>query len=204
MTTLQRRKIGVLGGTFDPIHIGHLRPALEVKRRLELDEIRLVPCHLTSHKEQPERSSQMRSHLCKLAASELPGFLVDERELRREQLSYTADTLADMHRDYPEAQLYFLLGSDSFDYFHTWHRWEEILEHATLVVMARPDNHFCPEALQMLELQGDRIVQAQTTELHISSTAIRELLAQGRDPRYLVPDPVREYLLSEQLYLETT
>lgn len=196
------RKIGVLGGTFDPIHIGHLRPAFEVQQQLGLDEIRLVPCHLTSHREQPERSSQMRSHLCKLAAAELPQFMVDERELRRDELSYTADTLAELHAEYPEAHLHFLLGADSFDYFHQWHRWEEILEFATLVVMARPNNDFCPEALQLLEEQGDRIVQAQTTELHISSTALRELMAAGQDPRFLVPEPVREFILKEQLYTE--
>lgn len=198
------RRIGVLGGTFDPIHIGHLRPALEAAEQLALDEVRLVPCHLTSHRAQPLRSSTLRSRLCQLAAAELPGFVVDERELRREQLSYTADTLADMQREWPAAKLFFLLGSDSFDSFHRWHRWEEILERAELVVMARPDTAYGEPARALLRRHGQRITLAQTSELHISSTAIRELLAAGRDPRYLVPEPVRETLLKEPLYLEQT
>lgn len=196
------RKIGILGGTFDPIHIGHMRPAFEVQQQLGLDEIRLVPCHRTSHRDQPARSSLTRSHMCKLAAAELPHFVVDERELRREELSYTADTLAELHAEYPEAHLHFLMGADSFDYFQAWHRWEEILELATLVVMARPGTEYGAEALALKQQCGDRIVLTQTTELRISSTALRELMAEGQDPRFLVPEPVREYILKEQLYTE--
>lgn len=194
--------IGVLGGTFDPIHIGHLRPALEVQQQLALDEIRLVPCHLTSHREQPQRSAQLRSHMAQLAVAELDGFVVDECELRRDELSYTADTLAYLHSKHPQAQLYFLMGADSFDYFQQWHRWEDVLELATLVVMARSTTVLCTEAQQLLKARADRILLAQTTELHISSTAIRAMLADGDDPRYLTPNPVREFIFKEQLYME--
>jgi len=197
-------RIGVLGGTFDPIHIGHLRPALEVQQQLGLDEVRLVPCHRTSHRQQPARSSELRSHMASLAADELPNFIVDERELQRETLSYTADTLAELHREFPEAKLYFLMGSDSFDYFQRWHRWEEILDVATLVVMERPGTQFCAEALQLLAARADRIVRAETTELRISSTALRAMLLAGQDPRYLLPAPVREFILQEQLYTDKT
>lgn len=202
--TKKQHRIGVLGGTFDPIHIGHLRPALEVQQQLRLDEIRLVPCHRTSHRQQPERSSALRSQMAKLAAAELPNFIVDERELKREALSYTADTLAELHREYPDAELYFLMGSDSFDYFQRWHRWQEILELATLVVMTRPGTEFCADARNLLVERADRIVLAETTELRISSTALRAMLAAGQDPRYLLPAPVREFILQEQLYTETT
>ncbi len=196
------RSIGILGGTFDPIHVGHLRPAIEVQQLLSLDEIRLIPCHRTSHREQPLRSSTVRSHLCQLAVDELPGFVVDNRELARDTLSYTADTLAELHAEYPEARLYFLMGADSFDYFQQWHRWEEIVELATLVVMARPGTKLGTEALALQRKKSDRIVLAQTTELRISSTAVRALLAHGQDPRYLIAEPVREYILQEQIYTE--
>lgn len=196
--------IGVLGGTFDPLHIGHLRPALEVQQLLGLEQIRLVPCHRTSHREQPARSSKMRCHMANLAIADISGFVVDERELRREGPSYTVDTLAEIGEEHPGVELFFLMGADSFDYFQKWHRWQEILSSAQLVVMARPGTTFCTEALQLLQQCADRIRLVQTTELGISSTAIRKQLAQGYDPRFLLPEPVRQYILEEQIYTETT
>ncbi len=195
-------RIGVLGGTFDPIHVGHLRPALEVQQQLQLDQVLLVPCHRTSHREQPQRSSVLRSQMAQLAVADLPGFSVDERELQRESLSYTADTLAELREAHPRAELFFLLGSDSFDYFQQWHRWQEILEHATLVIMTRPGTQWCAEAKTLLTTRADRIIVAETTELRISSTGLRAMLRAGQDPRYLLPEPVREFILQEQLYTD--
>ena len=206
-----RRRIGVLGGTFDPVHVGHLRPAVEVQAALHLDQVRLVPCHLTPHRPQPGRSSALRAELTSLAVDALAGFAVDSREMRRDAPSYTVDTLASMRAEDPEADLYFMLGVDSLNGFDRWHRWRDILSLCHLVLMRRSGyelNAFAQSLLDECGATADRarlnrsgcIVSLDTTELRVSSTAIRALLSRGQDPRYLVPDPVRNALLERTDY----
>lgn len=206
-----RVRIGVLGGTFDPVHIGHLRPALDVQTALRLDHVRLVPCHLTPHRPQPERSSTLRADLTELATRELPGFVVDDREMQRDEPSYTVDTLASMRAEFSESDLYFMLGVDSLNGLDTWHRWRDLLALSHLVLMRRPGyalNDFARSLLaehsatdvQARERRSGCIVSVDTTELRVSSTAIRALLSRGGDPRYLVPDPVRIALLDRTDY----
>ncbi len=206
-----RLNIGVLGGTFDPVHVGHLRPALEVKSALALDQIRLVPCHLTPHRPQPARSTALRADMTQAALDGLDGFVVDPREMRREGPSYTVDTLASMREEAPEAALYFLLGVDSLNGLDGWHRWRELFALSHLVLMRRPGHTLNGFATSLIEEYGacaERALQTQagcllsvdTTELRVSSTAIRALLARGGDPQFLVPDSVRTLLLDRTDY----
>lgn len=203
----------MLGGTFDPIHVGHLRPALDVCHALALDEVRFVPCHLTPHRPQPERSSALRADMVTLAVDAVAAFVLDDREMRRDVPSYTVDTLGALRGEHPDAELYFLLGVDSLNGLDRWHRWSELLGLAHLALMRRPGyalNAFAAALLAEHGLTAEAargrpcggIVSVDTTALDVSSTALRALLAAGHDPKYLVPDSVREFLLNRTEYQE--
>ena len=205
------KKIGVLGGTFDPVHIGHLRPALEVKAALALDEMRLVPCHLTPHRPQPARTTALRAQMTASAVQGLEGFVVDEREMHRDGPSYTVDTLASMREDKPGAALYFLLGVDSLNGLDSWHCWQDLLSLSHLVLMRRPGYTLNAFASALVDecgstperaatCQAGCLLSVDTTELRVSSTALRTLLAAGGDPHFLVPDSVRTLLLNRNDY----
>nr|MBF0682998.1 nicotinate-nucleotide adenylyltransferase [Pseudomonas sp.] len=144
------RRIGILGGTFDPIHIGHLRGALEVSEMLELDELRLIPNALPPHRETPQGSSQHRLAMVRLAVEDVPALTVDARELERDRPSYTIDTLESLRAELAHAdQLFLLMGWDAFCGLPGWHRWEELLHHCHILVLQRPDaDSEAPEALR--------------------------------------------------------
>lgn len=201
----------MLGGTFDPIHVGHLRPALEARQLLALDEVRLVPCHLTPHRPQPGRASALRAEMVELAVADVPQFALDDRELQRDTPSYTVDTLQSMHDQMSDTNLYFLLGVDSLNGFERWHRWRDILSLSHLVVMRRPGYQLNDFARALVSehratastahsQRSGCIVSVDTTELRVSSTALRDLLAAGGDPMYLVPECVRRFLLARTDY----
>ncbi len=204
--------IGVFGGTFDPVHNGHLRTALDVFEALGLDELRFIPLGQAVHREQPLTSAETRLALLRAAIEHQPGFLVDERELRRDRPSYTVDTLESLREELgPKRPLCLLLGRDAFNAFHTWRQPERILELAHLVVMDRP-GHGLPDAPELQALMEGRVARdgaepktrpggvirfQPVTRLDISSSDIRQRLAQGRSIRWLVPDPVLALLRQE-------
>ena len=130
--------IGILGGTFDPIHYGHLTPAREAMQALGLEHIRLMPNHIPPHRPQPVASSEQRLAMVTLAASEFGGFQVDDRELRRQSPSFTFDTLRQLRHELPDTPICFLIGMDSLLSLPTWHRWQELTDYAHLVVSVRP------------------------------------------------------------------
>jgi len=197
--------IGIFGGTFDPVHNGHLRTALDVFEALGLEELRLVPLGRAVHREQPLTPPERRLALLRAAIEHQPGFLVDERELRRDRPSYTVHTLESLRDELGlERPLCLLLGRDAFNAFHTWHQPERILELAHLVVMDRP-GHGLPDEPELRALMEDRMARdgaglkeraggliwfQPVTRLDISSSDIRQRLAQGRSVRWLVPEPV--------------
>ncbi|MFJ2322652.1 nicotinate-nucleotide adenylyltransferase, partial [Pseudomonas sp. NPDC087817] len=146
------RRIGVLGGTFDPVHIGHLRGALEVAEALALDELRLTPSARPPHRDTPQVSAQDRLAMVECAVAGVPPLVVDARELQRDKPSYTIDTLELMRAEMPaETQVFLLLGWDAFCGLPTWHRWEELLQHCHILVLQRPDaDSEPPDALRNL------------------------------------------------------
>jgi nicotinate-nucleotide adenylyltransferase len=208
----RRHRVGVFGGTFDPVHFGHLRPALEIGEALALDELRLIPCHQPPHRGTPGASSADRLAMLYLAVADQPQFVVDSRELGRDGPSYSVDTLKSLRDEQPEAMIVLCLGMDAFAGFTRWHRWQEILELAHLLVTPRPDAELPSEPAQLL---ADRRVESVSaldacfagkiflqpvTQLAISATAVRELVAAGRDPNFLLPLAVRAYLREHGLY----
>jgi len=208
------KRLAVLGGTFDPIHIGHLRSALEVVEALELDAVHLVPNALPPHKATPNVTALQRLQMVELAIAHEPLLSVDTRELERDKPSWTIDTLVSLRQELAKQdQLFFVLGWDAFCGLPSWHRWTELLEHCHLLVLQRPDAQVeVPAAVQELiesktvaEWQdivspAGSVVFLQQTPLAVSATQIRKLLGEGKNIRYLVPDTVLEFIQTQGLY----
>ncbi|AGA34163.1 Nicotinate-nucleotide adenylyltransferase [Thioalkalivibrio nitratireducens DSM 14787] len=205
--------IGVLGGTFDPIHFGHLRPALEVHEQLRLDELRFVPCHVPPHREEPATPARHRLAMVERAVAGVPGFRADRRELDRAGPSYTVDTLRDLRAEIgPQAPLVLIMGMDAFSGLHTWHRWRAIPALAHVVVAHRPGAETPPGTAfrRVADIAPDPeplrnrpcgLFHFQpVTQLDISATAIRGVLQTGRSARYLLPDSVCAYIDEHGLY----
>ncbi|MDH3715629.1 MAG: nicotinate-nucleotide adenylyltransferase [Gammaproteobacteria bacterium] len=202
------KSIGLLGGTFDPVHFGHLRPALEIKECLDLSELRLLPCHVSPHREQPLATPQQRLQMLTLATSGSAALTVDARELNRPPPSYTVDTLEALKAEYPAACLVFVMGHDAFAGFKSWHRWERILELAHLAVTSRPgyrlqtlDFTVTQNSDELQRSSAGKVVHCEVTALGISASAIRAAVRGGRDIAYLVPRAVQDYILEQRIYL---
>ncbi|KJZ38721.1 nicotinate-nucleotide adenylyltransferase [Pseudomonas fluorescens] len=212
--TPQPRRIGMLGGTFDPVHIGHLRSALEVAESLALDELRLTPSARPPHRDTPQVSAKDRLAMVECAVAGVAPLVVDARELQRDKPSYTIDTLELMRAELAARdQVFLLLGWDAFCGLPTWHRWEELLQHCHILVLQRPDaDSEPPDALRNLlaarsvsdplALNGPsgQIAFVWQTPLAVSATQIRQLLASGKSVRFLVPDAVLAYIDAHGLY----
>ena len=209
-----RNKIGVLGGTFDPIHFGHLRLALELKQSLGLSQMRLMPCHRPVHRGEPQVSSAQRAEMIRLALLDCPELTLDERELRRDTPSYTFDTLRSLRAELGAAvSLIWAMGTDAFAALDSWNRWQELLDYTHLVVIERPgfslpdagpvarllQQHRAP-ASALDELPAGAIVLPSLRLLDISATGIRAQLAAGESAQFLLPESVRRYILAEGLY----
>lgn len=206
-------RLGLLGGTFDPVHYGHLRPAVEIKAALELDELAFVPCRVSPHRDHPAASTSQRLAMLEAATADMTDLRVDARELDRDGPSYTLDTLNAIAAERPDTRLYLIIGADAGAAFERWHRWREILDLANLVVCQRPGwPSTLPEGLAACRVErpadlhrravGGVLVQA-VTQLAISASGIRALAAAGGDLRYLLPEPVRALIEQHQLYATT-
>lgn len=211
----RKRPIGILGGTFDPIHDGHLRLALELLETLALQEIRFIPSRQPPHRTAPGAAPAQRLAMLERALTGQPGFILDDREMRRQGPSYMVDTLASLRAQFGDTRpLCLLLGEDAFAGLESWHRWREISELAHIVVASRPGHELnlsgelaAQTAIRRLEdtdqlgaQPAGGILFQPVTPLDISATAIRALIAQRRSPRYLLPEAVRTYLHEQGLY----
>jgi nicotinate-nucleotide adenylyltransferase len=209
------RPIGILGGTFDPVHFGHLRSALEVKEALALAEIRLIPSKVPPHREPPMADAAERLAMLQAAVSGESALVVDSRELERPAPSYTFDTLTSLRRELGQSTpLCLLLGEDAFLGLPSWHRWERLIDLAHIVVLDRPQASApCPPLLgdlldgreavgaeDLARVPAGLVLHQRVTQLDISATWIRELVGAGRSPRYLLPDAVWALIRSRGLY----
>jgi nicotinate-nucleotide adenylyltransferase len=206
--------IGLLGGSFDPVHYGHLRAALEIQQSLCLDEIRLLPCHVPPHRPQPLASPQQRVAMLKAAVAGYPVFSVDTREFDRDGPSYTLDTLLSIRADMAGTSLCLLTGMDAFLGLASWHRWHELLDYCHIIVMDRPGARL-PEKGELADfIHQHRVVDAgklgtqanglllfhPVSQLEISATAIRKLLGSGGNAGFLLPERVLDIIRNEGLY----
>ena len=209
--------IGILGGTFDPIHYGHLRTALELRECLDLAEIRLVPCRIPPHDKAPVAPPDLRLAMVSEAADEVPGFVVDARELHRDGPSYSVDTLTSMRADFPDKSLCLIVGMDAFAGLTSWHRWDELLHLAHIVVAHRPgaaspddgvlgrllDATRTRDPADLGKTASGHVLLHSVTQLDISSSGIRLGVARGESQRFLLPDRVADLIESSGCYAES-
>jgi len=202
--------LGILGGTFDPVHHGHLRLAIEVLERLGLDEVRLLPTATTNLRDTPTASPAQR--LAMLESALVPGLGADDREIRRGGRSYTIDTLIEMRHELPQASFYFVLGADAWNALPRWHRWQELLDYANLVIATRPGVTLadipelaaarCETLAEFRAARAGRVLVLPIPRLPISSTDIRARLQAGHRVDYFTPAAVVALIDREGLYRE--
>lgn len=216
MQLIGKPLIGLLGGTFNPIHNGHLRLAQELADALNFSEVRFIPSANPPHKTAPKISAQHRAAMVQLAITDNPLFKLDTRELDRGELdcagaSYTIDTLISLQEELGgSASLCLIMGSDAFAKLNTWHRWQALLDYCHIILVQRPmgatqpklveeltvllHNHYTENISDLTTKNAGYIHMQKITALDITSTNIREQLKAGHSPRYLMPDNVMAYI----------
>jgi nicotinate-nucleotide adenylyltransferase len=203
--------IGIFGGTFDPIHYGHLRSALEMKEAFDLTEVHFIPSATPPHRNQPAASAEQRLQMVALAIQDQDHFLCDARELNRHGFSYMVDTFASLRQDFPNQPLLLFIGTDAFNQLNSWYQWQRLCDFAHIVVMTRPSvdsqplddfftEHYTTDKVELTTTLAGKLYFQAVTQLDISATTIRQLIAQQRDPRFLLPDAVIDYITQQQLY----
>jgi nicotinate-nucleotide adenylyltransferase len=212
------KPIGILGGTFDPVHNGHLRLAIECLERLALAEVRLIPLYAPPHRKPPRTSAEHRLAMLKIAVKTVDKLKVDDCELQRKSISYTIDTVSTLREKNKNKPLCLLMGTDAFNTLHTWHRWESLLDYVHLVIAERPgvvpmpehvglktllDKNIVDDATVLHIKRNGKIFRLQMPWLDISATRIRNMLRMQHNPVYLLPDKVIDYIHTHQLYAGT-
>lgn len=211
--------IGLLGGTFNPIHFGHLRMAQELRSALNLHEIRFIPSANPPHKTAPNVSAEHRAAMVRLAITNNPNFSLDTRELERSGASYTVDTLTSLREELgKEISLVVLMGSDAFTKLNTWHRWDEMIGLCHIALVQRPQsanrqsaplakvldtflqNHYTENGDDLTTTPAGYVTMQHITPLDISSTMIRACIQNQGSARYLMPDCVIDYIAQNKLY----
>lgn len=207
--------IGIFGGTFDPIHTGHIHCALQVLQQCPLEQVRLMPCHLPPHRATPGVSAQQRADMVKLAIAGHPQLMLETLELEQHRPSYTAISLQQLQQRYPQHKLAFIMGMDAFNQFSSWHRWQDILQCADLIVCQRPEHSrlSCDskalltqrqiiDAQQLQQPQNGHILLLEHPLQDISATSLRQQLALSPTQPKGLDTAVWNYIQQHQLYKE--
>lgn len=197
-------KIAIFGGTFNPIHNGHINLALKLTERYNFDEILLIPAKVPPHKSSVGLvDEEHRLAMCMLAAQKHPVFTVSDIELKRDDTSYSYYTIMQIKENYPQAQLYFIIGCDMLECFTRWHRYEDILKHVTLLAAAREQGEYkrMEQLANQLNETGGRCIVEHIEPMPISSTEIRNLVEVGGNISEYVPASIEKYIKANKLYL---
>jgi nicotinate-nucleotide adenylyltransferase len=212
------QSIGIFGGTFDPIHFGHLRMAEELRVQLGLEQVRILPAAQPPHRDGTHTSAQHRAAMVGLAIADNPAFVLDQRELERNGPSYTVDTLRSLREECGDATpLILFVGSDAFFGLTGWHRWQELPTLAHIAVAFRPgtalqedtlphelrslwQRHQAERLADLHDAPAGKMIWQSITALDIASSKIRDAYARDFSTRYLLPETVRGYIESHHLY----
>ena len=192
------KRTGLMGGTFDPIHIGHLLAAEAAREAASLDEVWFVPSPVPPHKPQPGASGEHRRAMVERAIGGHPAFRIEDMELARGGVSYTFDTVAALQKEHPDRSFCWIVGTDMMNDLPNWHRIEELAERISFVCLGRQGEE--SEERNLPEYLRKRLIPASMPPIGISSTEIRRRVKAGRTIRYQVPEAVREYLERWRLY----
>jgi nicotinate-nucleotide adenylyltransferase len=206
--------LAIFGGTFDPVHYGHLRLAEEARAKLNLANMYLLPAGTPPHRSTPFTTAAQRLDMLRLAIAEFPSLSIDDREMRREGPSYMVETLKELRAEFPHRPLLLLVGQDAANYLHTWHEWEQIFTLAHLVTFPRPgeekryrqdlarqiERRSCSNLQSLLENSVGGVLHLELELIDISATSIQSIIRLGRSPRSMLPDPVLDYINKKQLY----
>ena len=185
------KKVGILGGTFNPPHIGHLMMANEAYHALELDEVRFMPNAIPPHKKADGATDEQRQKMVELAIADVPYFALETYELERGGLSYTCDTMEALKKREPDVQFYFIIGGDSIDSLHTWYRIDELVNLVQFVGVGRPGTR---------GISKYNVRMIETPDVNLSSTLLRTRLSEGKSVAYLLPEAIEAYIREEGLY----
>lgn len=203
--------IGILGGTFDPVHRAHIQVALTALRELQLDEVRLIPCRQSPTRIAPLASPEQRLAMLNLAVANEPALIVDDRECQRQGVSYSVDTLTELRNEHPDAALFFIVGVDAFNGLLAWHKWSEIFELAHIVVVNRMGEKLLSEG-ELAEILVERgcstkpstqkgnIITGLSCELPHAASQIRAALNAGESVEGFVDKAVHDYIQENRLY----
>jgi nicotinate-nucleotide adenylyltransferase len=192
------RRIGLFGGTFDPIHHGHLIAAEAAKEAAKLDEVWFIPTAIPPHKDQPGANASMRRRMLEAAIVDSPHFQLEDLELTREGTSYTIDTVSAIQEQYPEVMFYWIVGSDMVKDLPNWRRIDELAKRISFIGLERPDQPSDDSELPTF-IRG-RLLRANMPPIGISSTDIRRRAKEGRSIRYMLPETVLEIIQGDGLY----
>lgn len=215
--------IGIFGGTFDPVHLGHIKPAIDVMDRLDLDELRFVPCSIPAHRSLPVASTTQRLMMLHAAIEGHTRCVIDERELNRDGTSYMIDTLKSLQADFKDQSLCLIIGMDAFYSLHQWKQWQAIFDVANCIVTYRPgselnEDTMHPDLVAMvkkcevdsvddfinkssIEQTRGALLFMSVTQLDISATNIRERIKQQQPINELVPTAVNSIIQQQQIYI---
>lgn len=206
--------LAFFGGTFDPVHYGHLRCADEARQKLGLQQLYLLPSGTPAHRPTPRATADQRLEMLQLAQAEFPALGIDSRELRRSGPSYMVDTLRELREQFPHRSLLLVIGQDAANRLHTWHQWEQLFSLANLVILTRPgesedyrrdlarkiQDRLVSEVQELANLPAEQVLQLQVSPVDISATTIQSMMRLGRSPKSMMPASILNYIDEKRLY----
>lgn len=215
MTDGDRSPIALFGGTFDPVHYGHLRCADEARQKLGLKNLYLLPAGNPPHRDEPQATARQRLDMLQLAGFEFPCLLIDDRETLRRGPSYMVDTLQEVRANAPDQPLMLLIGQDAANHLHLWYRWEHLFDLAHIVILTRPgaSTRYPPElakqiqprlatdVTELLQSKAGTVLHLEVQAIDISATNIKNMIRSGASPESMLPVSVLEYINENRLYL---
>jgi nicotinate-nucleotide adenylyltransferase len=207
--------LALFGGTFDPVHYGHLRCADEARQKLNLESLYLLPSGSPPHRDAPRASVRQRLDMLRLALPEFPQLEIDDRETLRSGPSYMVDTLGELKAEFPQRPLLLLIGQDAANHLHGWFHWQELFELAHIVILTRPgataeyrqdigkqiNRRLVPDVQEMLNSDAGSVLNLGVISIDVSATTIQSIIRLGRSPHSMLPVAVLDYINENQLYL---
>jgi len=207
--------LAIFGGTFDPVHYGHLRCAEEAREKLGLNNLYLLPAGTPPHRKPPQATTRQRLEMLHLAQAEFPQLEIDDRETRRSGPSYMVDTLQELRTEFPQTPLLLLIGQDAANHLHSWFHWEQLFELAHIVILTRPgakaeyrsdlarqmQRRLSADVQALCRSDAGGVLYLEVASIDVSATSIKSIMRLGRSPRSMLPGVVLDYINENQLYL---